>query len=177
MSYDAPASDSVRRIYIYGCSGSGKSTLARRLSTRLRIPHLELDDLMYETKHTHKRSHEAARTLLHEFLQKNDAWVLEGTYLRWTQEAMAAADVFIDLHEKRHVMVYRMLKRGVMRKLAGSTEESVRGWCELTKYIWKEYPANYEERKSRMQAIVTGNWIELKSKRDIDRFISSLPDA
>ena len=63
--------------------------------------------------------------------------------------ASLGEDYFVELHGKRHVMVWRVLKRGMSRKIRGVAEETVAGWWMLMKYIWSEYPAKYAHRKEK----------------------------
>jgi adenylate kinase family enzyme len=67
------------RILIFGNSGSGKSTMARRLSAKLAIPHLDLDQLAWSSPGVRKPLVDSSRAL-EEFRARNEAWIAEGSY-------------------------------------------------------------------------------------------------
>jgi adenylate kinase family enzyme len=76
------------RTIVFGNSGSGKSTYAQALSTQYGIPHLDLDSIVWEPgKVAVMRAPEAIFASLHEFLDANPAWVMEGCYGELVQMA------------------------------------------------------------------------------------------
>jgi len=69
----------THRIVIMGNSGSGKSTMAARLSTELRIPHLDLDSLAWKDVAVRRPTEESA-AMVRRFVEANSEWVVEGCY-------------------------------------------------------------------------------------------------
>ena len=90
------------RLRVMGSSGGGKTTAGRAIAAALGVPFLELDNIhwhmvipMYSTY----RSPEECAALLQEFLDANPAWVMDGSYMSWSQAAMdrATEAVLIEL--------------------------------------------------------------------------------
>ncbi|RKF13748.1 shikimate kinase [Alginatibacterium sediminis] len=70
-----------RKVLIFGNSGSGKSTLARRLSTEQNLVHLDLDTLAWKQGEAVIRAPLAeSEKTIHNFMNGNTAWVIEGCY-------------------------------------------------------------------------------------------------
>lgn len=75
------ATDSPRRVLVFGNSGAGKSTLARHLQEREALGHLDLDSLAWrETTPPQRRAIEDSRADIEAFLSQHDGWVIEGCY-------------------------------------------------------------------------------------------------
>ena len=71
----------MKKIVIFGNSGSGKSTLAKRLCESKGLAHLDLDTIAWEaTSPPQRRSLDAAKSDIVNFIQRNDSWVIEGCY-------------------------------------------------------------------------------------------------
>lgn len=68
------------KVAVVGYAGSGKSTFARRLGDALCIPVQHLDQVFY-TSNWQERDKGEARDLAEAFLDVNDAWVVDGTYI------------------------------------------------------------------------------------------------
>ena len=67
------------KLILLGNAGAGKSTMARRLMGNGSIPRLSLDEIAWDPGPTRKPLPESVR-LLHEFMQANDEWIIEGCY-------------------------------------------------------------------------------------------------
>jgi adenylate kinase family enzyme len=69
------------RVLIFGNSGSGKSTFAKRLSEKHKLPHLDLDSIVWEPGQiAEMRRPDAVAASLAAFLAQNSSWVIEGCY-------------------------------------------------------------------------------------------------
>ncbi|MCX7553202.1 AAA family ATPase [Marinicella sp. S1101] len=69
------------RVLIFGNSGSGKSTLAKKLSTKYKLAHLDLDTLAWlPSKPPQRRSIETTIAAINAFIKGHDTWVIEGCY-------------------------------------------------------------------------------------------------
>ncbi|HUQ34541.1 MAG TPA: AAA family ATPase [Pyrinomonadaceae bacterium] len=76
------------RIVIFGNSGSGKSTLAKALSKLNRADHLDLDTIAWKADEpTLRAAFEDSKIALLRFIEKRDAWVIEGCYSNLLREA------------------------------------------------------------------------------------------
>lgn len=67
-----------KRIIIIGSSGSGKTTLARKLSTRLDIPHIELDSIFHQANWRQLEDDEFIAQV--NAATDEPAWILCGNY-------------------------------------------------------------------------------------------------
>lgn len=100
----------MKRVAIIGNGAGGKTTLAHALSTRLRVPHHEVDAVVFRTDWTRAPISEVAR-VLNAWLD-DDAWVIDGFGpLACVERRLDAADtvVWIDLPLRRHLT--RALRR------------------------------------------------------------------
>ncbi|MCC6757153.1 MAG: shikimate kinase, partial [Arenimonas sp.] len=69
------------RTLLFGNSGSGKSTLAKHLAQTQALAHLDLDSIVWEPDQIAvPRAPEAVLASLHEFMDANERWVIEGCY-------------------------------------------------------------------------------------------------
>jgi adenylate kinase family enzyme len=67
------------RTILLGNAGAGKSTMARRLIGNKDVPRLPLDEIAWAGGITRMPLTESLR-LLHEFINSNEHWVMEGCY-------------------------------------------------------------------------------------------------
>ena len=90
----------MHRVVIFGNSGSGKSTLALARSASLGCPLLDLDTIAWEagTETPTRRSLEASRSAIHEFVHSAESWVLEGCYADLLELAMPHATEVVFLN-------------------------------------------------------------------------------
>jgi adenylate kinase family enzyme len=69
------------RVLVFGNSGSGKTTLARNLAVQHRLPHLDLDSIVWEPGQIAvQRPADAVAMSLRQFLSEHETWVIEGCY-------------------------------------------------------------------------------------------------
>lgn len=69
------------RILLFGNSGSGKTTFARKLAGAHGLPHLDLDEIVWEPGQVAvQRSPAAIAASLSQFIAANPAWIIEGCY-------------------------------------------------------------------------------------------------
>ncbi|TRX58098.1 AAA family ATPase [Thalassomonas sp. M1454] len=71
----------MTKIIIFGNSGSGKSTLAKQLASKGGLSHLDLDTVAWNSSPQPERMPLAqSNTLITQFLNANDNWIVEGCY-------------------------------------------------------------------------------------------------
>ena len=106
------------RIAIMGYVGSGKSVLARRLSQKLTIPKLELDDIAFNKNW---KSVDRSRILPEiAMFMEQESWIIDGNYDDLLQEQrLEMADKIIFVMLPRLQCLIRALKRTKERKAAG----------------------------------------------------------
>jgi len=90
----------MHRVVIFGNSGSGKSTLAMARSASLGCPLLDLDTIAWEAgaEITTRRSLEASRSDIHDFVHSAESWVIEGCYADLLELAMPDATEIVFLN-------------------------------------------------------------------------------
>jgi adenylate kinase family enzyme len=87
------------RVLVFGNSGSGKSTYARALSARARVPHLDLDTIVWEPQQVAVlRPSSAILASLQEYLSTNECWVIEGCYGELVAAAASSATELVFLN-------------------------------------------------------------------------------
>lgn len=67
------------RLILLGNAGAGKSTMAHRLIGSADIPRLSLDEIAWD-QGARRKPFEESRTLLRQFINANEQWVIEGCY-------------------------------------------------------------------------------------------------
>ncbi len=71
----------MRKVLIFGNSGSGKSTLAQELKDSVGLVHLDLDALAWVKADPPQRAPLAEScATIGQFMEDNEAWVIEGCY-------------------------------------------------------------------------------------------------
>ncbi|MEN3771958.1 AAA family ATPase [Priestia megaterium] len=110
-------SASCKKIHIVGSVGSGKTTLARLLSHKLKVPHYELDNIMWErTQEGDKRRSEADRKKCLHHIAASKEWIIEGVHYTWVNESFNRDDhiIFLDIHYLKRI--WFIIKRYVLQK-------------------------------------------------------------
>ncbi len=90
----------MSNILIFGNSGSGKSTLAKSLCKAQGLAHLDLDSLAWQaTTPPTRKSLNASKIEIDNFIKANDAWVIEGCYtdLLALAESSSSEIIFMNL--------------------------------------------------------------------------------
>ena len=86
----------MRKILIFGNSGSGKSTLAKELCEADDLAHLDLDTLAWQASSPPERKPLAeSNAQIQQFINSNDAWVVEGCYADLLEQALIYANEII----------------------------------------------------------------------------------
>jgi len=113
------------KIHILGAPGSGKTTLAQDISSRLHIPHYDLDKVNWEQENVIA-------------IAEQPTWVTEGIYLIWTEPLLYHADCVVLLEVSWPVAAWRMIRRHVLNSLLGTNPypgiNGVKSLFKLLKY-------------------------------------------
>ena len=100
------------RILIFGNSGSGKSTQAKALSERHGLLHLDLDRIVWEPgKVAVQRDANVVAAELQTFLDRHDAWVIEGCYGELVEAAAPRCTELLFLHPGREACLANNRRR------------------------------------------------------------------
>jgi len=107
----------MKRVIIVGPSGAGKTTLARRLSKKLAIPHVELDQLWWRPGWKRLPNEDFEKIVRRE-LAKGE-WVMCGNYSFVREVLWSGADTIIWLNYSFALSFWRCLKRTMRRIIRG----------------------------------------------------------
>ena len=161
------------KIAILGYSGSGKSTLARNLSEKYNIPVLLFDTVQF-LPNWEIRVQEEKERMTKDFLDANDAWVIDGNYSKLSyQRRMEEADVIILLLFNKISCLYRVTRRYL--KYKDSTRPDMAEGCnekldwEFIKWILRD--GRTEESRQRYQGVLSRypeKTILIKNQRQLD---------
>lgn len=102
-----------RRIVVYGVTGSGKSTLAARLAVVTGLPHVPVDDLVWQpgwVKLDAAAQVEAVRPVV-----EWPEWVIDSPWTATRPLVLGRADLVVALDLPRWVSLSRLLRRTATR--------------------------------------------------------------
>ncbi|MFC7393819.1 AAA family ATPase [Scopulibacillus cellulosilyticus] len=163
------------KIHIIGSVGSGKTTLARTLSSKLNIPHFELDNVVWMRFKTGdiKRSEEERDRCLRSIIEST-AWIIEGVHYKWVLQSFQKADLIIFLDTSYSKRIYRIIKRFILQKI-GVEKANYQPTFKIFKDMFN-WNAHFEN-KSRPEIIkmldqFSSKLITLKDNMEIGRFFS-----
>jgi adenylate kinase family enzyme len=120
----------MKRVVVVGTSGSGKTTLARQLSARLKLPHVELDELHWGPNWT---PHEDFAQRVGHALNC-DAWVVDGGYAVVRHLIWPPADTIVWLDFPMRVVFMQVLRRTLKRSW---TQEPL--WNGNRERLWVQF--------------------------------------
>ncbi|MFC7321530.1 AAA family ATPase [Halobacillus campisalis] len=108
-----------KKIHIIGSVGSGKTTLAKELSSKLGMPHYELDNVVWirQSSGDIRRTEREREEYLNRII-KSESWVIEGVHNEeWVKDCFQTADLIIFLDPPYATRIYRITKRFIKQKL------------------------------------------------------------
>ncbi len=150
------------RLHLIGGAGTGKTYIAQRLSARLGVPTLDLDEI-YWVKGTDTYEDcapEAARDRqLADFIRQ-ESWIVEGVYHRWLTPSFEAATHILVFMPPLWQRQARILRRYVRRKLGlepGKKDNLIGLWTLLAwnhRYDRRELPQALARLKARQRPYV-----------------------
>ena len=110
---------SMRRVRVIGDSGSGKTTFARTLSSRMSVPHRELDEVFWGPNWQWRNKDEALADL-GEWLDGIGAsgWVIDGNWITRVGTLLDDADMIVWLDYSRTIIMTRIIRRTLGRVLS-----------------------------------------------------------
>ena len=158
--------DSTSKILVIGTSGSGKTTLAEKLSKLLNIKNIELDALNWKENWTQSSIAEF-RKKIEDSIKNTKGYVLHGNYNKVKDLTWGNVDTVIWLDYKRIVVMWRVLKRTLLRILtqeelwAGNKETFKNSFLEkdaIVFWAWR----TYKKRKEQYSRMVEENPYKIK---------------
>lgn len=167
------------KILIIGYSGSGKSTLAKRLGEQFNAPVLHLDTVQYLPDWQEREKSEKLKTV-EDFLNKNNSWIIDGTYSGLHFERrLEESDLIIMLLFNRFTCFKRVVSR--YRKFKGKSRPDMTDGCiekldgEFIKWILLD--GRTKKRRERFKKIA-GKYPEktviVKTQKQLDLFVNNL---
>lgn len=99
----------MRRVLVIGCPGAGKSTLTRALAETLGLPAVYLDRLWWKSGWINRTREEFDARL--DAALAEDAWVMDGNYLRTLPRRLERCDAVLFLDYPRRLCLSRALRR------------------------------------------------------------------
>ena len=173
------------RIVVVGTSGAGKTSMAAAIASAFGLPHIELDRLHWEP------NWEAlSQTNPDEFIRRvsaaitADAWVCDGNYGLVRDLIWRRATNVVWLDYNRTVVMYRVIKRSVMRaidqqELYAGNRENWRHWWHAShpiRWAW----STWRDRRHRFEELLNSApyrhlaVLRLKHRRDAAHVIERL---
>jgi len=160
------------KILIYGNSGSGKSTYAKAMTARHDLTHLDLDSIVWEPdKIAVQRQPEDVLASLHEFIESERMWVIEGCYGELVQAASPYCTELVFLNPGCDACLANNLKRPWEPHKYASREEqnsmlaSLQDW--VAEYYTRDDQWSYAAHRRIFDAH-SGAKIERRSAIDLD---------
>ncbi len=99
------------KIYIIGAPGSGKTTLAKQLSKKYKIAYFELDVLVFDDEHDHKRRTDEAIEKEFKKILKKKNWIVEDVGRTRFQQALEESNRIYYLKTSKFLIFVRIIKR------------------------------------------------------------------
>lgn len=161
------------KLFIYGVSGSGKSYLSKKISEKLDIGHLDLDDIFWKEKYDLQNSEKEFKVKLSDFIKKNKSWVIEGVFTSNVDKAIKSSDKVIFLDMDKNVSTFRIIKRYIGRMF--TKNEGIKDTIGLIKCArsYKKKGSSFEKQIELVEKYKK-SYLVLKKKKDVISYIKSL---
>ena len=131
------------KLILLGNAGAGKSTMAHRIIGDEPIPSLSLDQITWD--HGPKRKPlEVSLRLLHDFIQSNDRWIIEGCYSDLIQAALPYCTELRFLNPGIEVCVAHCHRRPWEPEKYSSPEDQAAMLTRLVQWV-REYETREDE--------------------------------
>ena len=131
------------KLILLGNAGAGKSTMAHRIIGDEPIPSLSLDEITWD--HGPKRKPlEASLRLLHDFIQSNERWIIEGCYSDLIQAALPYCTELRFLNPGIEVCVAHCHRRPWEPEKFSSPEDQAAMLTRLVQWV-REYETRHDE--------------------------------
>lgn len=170
------------KISIIGYSGGGKSTLAKILGEHYGVETAHLDRFHFLPNWV-ERSTEEMRSLVEDFLNTRESWVIDGNYKKCAfQRRMEESDVIIFFNFNRFICFYRALKRYFHYK--GKSRSSMTEGCnekmDWAFIKWLLWEGRLKPRRQAFEKILRTypeKTVVLKNQRQLSAYIKDVAET
>lgn len=167
------------KITVIGYSGAGKSTLSRRLGKLYSAPVLHLDTVQYKPGWEKRERFEMEKTV-GDFLDKNNSWIMDGTYSGILfKRRLDESDMIILLLYNRFVCFGRVVSR--YRKFKGNSRPDMTDGCaeklDLEFARWVLFDGRTPKRRKKFENVAREypeKTTIIKNRRQLERLIGIL---
>lgn len=158
------------KILIFGIVASGKTTLARKLSQKLNIPHFEGDCIVwgFPNEKRYKRSDAEQKNTIAK-INKNESWIIEGTYRKSQQSAYDLADKIIFLDTPLYKRKIRIITRFIKQKI-GLEKSNYKPTFNMLRLMYK-WTNDFEKDRQTYENLLLGykdKLIWIKSEKELN---------
>ena len=165
-----------QRILIIGCAGSGKSTLAKKLTQKVNLPIIHLDQYFWK-ENWGRPTNEAWGEIVQKLCEK-PTWIMDGNYTDTLPLRLKYASSVIFLDIPRWKCLLRALIRRFRffhNKKRTDIPEHCKEKLNFSFYSWIwHYPKRSREKTLVLLEAYSGAKFYLKNKHDIKQFIQEL---
>lgn len=167
----------MKKIHIIGISGTGKTYLSQKISQKLDIKIVDLDNIQFLKKYSKKRTSEDAKKILIDKISSKKKWITEGIYTEWINYSLENSDIIIWIDiENNFLLSLRIIQRYLKR----NKKENILSLLSLLKFQWqyKKTRKNKEKSLFTMHQEITKKHLNklkiLQSREEVDKFIDNL---
>jgi adenylate kinase family enzyme len=170
---------------VFGPSGSGKTTLGRAVAARLGLGHVELDSLFHKPNWDASTDDEFRDKISRALDAHPEGWVVDGNYRRVHDLTLGQADTAIWLRLPFRVVYPRLFWRTVSRAWTKETlwNNNRESWRQAllsrdSMLVWgitNWRPHVPKMRQTLAETPHNARVIELRSQREVDHLLASLP--
>lgn len=173
-----------QRISVVGTTGSGKTTTAREISTRLHLPHVELDALYWAENWT-PAPEEAFQARVRDAIA-GEQWVMDGNYSRVRALVWARAETVVYLNYSFGQVFWQLLQRTFRRsfsqeELWHGNRESIQKSLLSQDSIMRWMLTTYHRRRKQYAALLQQpeyahlQVVQLRTPKETKTWLASLP--
>ena len=131
------------RVILMGNAGVCKTTMSNKILETMQIPRLSLDEIAWDEGAVRK-SHEASRKDLMNFINDNPSWIVEGFYSDLIEEALPYCTELRFLNPGVAVAMERCKRRPFEPEKLSSKEEQDANLANLILWV-SEYETRQDE--------------------------------
>lgn len=174
-----------KKFLVVGTSGSGKSALARKLCTILNLEDIELDALHWLPHWTETPQLEFRKKVIQKIESSPQGFVIHGNYNKIRDLTWGSADIIIWLDYPKALVMFRVIKRSILRILKNETLWGTNKESFLKNFFTKESIIlwawnTYELRKKQYEDLIVNpeyqnkKIIRIKSQKELNQLIQKI---